>query len=60
VSDSYLDVIQVYDSSYKFQYVLGSGGKPRKVTAPGGIALDGNRLYVAEMLANRVSVYELP
>jgi len=59
VSDSYLDVIQLYDSSYQFVGVLGSGGKPQRVTAAAGIALDGNRLYVAEMLRHRVSVFEL-
>lgn len=59
VSDSYLDVVQVYDSSYRFLHVVGSGGKPHRVIASGGIAVDGGRLYVTEMLKNRVAVFEL-
>lgn len=59
VSDSYLDVIQLYNSSYQFVAVLGSGGKPQRFTAAAGIALDGNRLYVVEMLRHRVSVFEI-
>lgn len=59
VSDSYLDVVQVFDSSYRFLYVLGAGGQPQRVVSAGGIAVDGRRLYVTEMLKNRVSVFEL-
>lgn len=60
VSDSYMDVIQVFDASYRFQYVLGTEGKPLRFNSPGGLALDGNgRLYVVEMLGNKVSVYDL-
>lgn len=59
VSDSYLDVVQLYNSSYQFVAVLGSGGKPQRLPAAAGIALDGNRLYVAEMLRHRVSVFEI-
>ncbi len=60
VSDSYLDLIQVYDRAHRFKHVLGSDGKPYKVTAPGGIAIDAqNRLYVAEVLENKVSVFLL-
>jgi DNA-binding beta-propeller fold protein YncE len=60
VSDSYMDVIEVFDASYRFQHVLGNGGNLQRFTAPGGLAIDaGDRLYVVEVLANKVSVYNL-
>ncbi|MDA8254811.1 MAG: NHL repeat-containing protein [Betaproteobacteria bacterium] len=60
VSDSYLEVIQVFDTSYRLQHVLGDAGKPRRFSAPVGLAIDGgDRLYVVEMLANKVSVHAL-
>lgn len=60
ISDSYMEVVQVFDSGYRLLHVLGQGDKPRRFVAPVGLAvsMDG-RLYVAEMLANRVSVFEL-
>jgi len=60
VSDSYMDVVQVFDDSHQFLHVLGSGGKPHRFISAAGIAIDDtNRLYVAEVLKNRVSVYQL-
>ncbi len=60
VTDSYMDVIEVFGDDYRFQHVLGVKGKIRRVTAPGGIAIDAtDRLFVAEMLANKVSVFSL-
>jgi DNA-binding beta-propeller fold protein YncE len=60
VSDSYLDVVQVFDENRHFLHVLGEGGKPHRFTAAGGIAIDQhNRLYVAEVLKHRVTVFEL-
>lgn len=60
VSDSYLDVVQVFDAGYRFQHVIGEAGRPRRFSAPVGIAVDGSdRLYVVEMLANKVSAYAL-
>jgi len=60
VSDSYMGVIQVFDDHSKLMFVLGRGGAIERFTTPVGIDLDRNgRLYVAEMLANRVSVYSL-
>ncbi len=60
VSDSYLDVVQVFDENRHFLHVLGSAGTPHRFTAAGGIAVDEhNRLYVAEVLKNRISVFEL-
>ncbi len=60
VTDSYMDVIETFGSDYRFQHVLGARGKVRRVTAPGGIAIDASdRLFVAEVLANKVSVFSL-
>ncbi len=57
VSDSYLGVIQVFNADTRFQAVLGNHGDIGYFDTPTGLASDGNRrLYVAEMLANRVSV----
>lgn len=60
VSDSYLDVVQVFDTGYRLLHVLGDAGKPRRFSAPVGLAVDGgDRLYVVEMLANKVSAHAL-
>ena len=55
-----MDVIQVFDDAHQFIHVLGTGGKPHRFISAAGIAIDDtNRLYVAEVLKNRVSVYQL-
>jgi DNA-binding beta-propeller fold protein YncE len=60
VTDSYMDVVEVFDGEYKFAHVLASNGAKHKFHAPAGMAIDGrDRLYVAEMLGNRVSVFKL-
>ena len=60
VSDSYMGIIQVFSSDTRFRYVLGSNGKPYKLSSPAGITVDKkNRLYVCEMLKNKVSVFSL-
>lgn len=60
VSDSYMDLIEVFNSSRQFSHVLGKNNHPQRFTAPAGITLDGHRrIYVTEMLGNKVSVYEL-
>jgi len=59
ISDSYMDVIQVFSSSGKFQHVLGSNGKPYRFTSAAGISISGNKLFVAETFDNKVSVYKL-
>lgn len=60
VSDSYMDLVEVFDSGYTFLHLLGGAGKPYKFLAPAGLAIDvTDRLYVAEMLGNRVTVFEL-
>ncbi|MBE9536717.1 MAG: NHL repeat-containing protein [Proteobacteria bacterium] len=60
IADSFIDVIEVFSEEGQFLHVLGEGrGKIRRFTAPGGIFIKNNKLYVTEMLANKVSVYEL-
>lgn len=60
VSDSYFGMIQVFSSDTRFRYVLAENGKPYKFTSPAGITIDKqNRLYVCEMLKNKVSVFSL-
>ena len=62
VSDSYLGVIQVFDGQGRFLWVLGDeSGTVIKFKTPTGIFIDKNRkLYVVEMLADRVQVLQLP
>jgi DNA-binding beta-propeller fold protein YncE len=60
VSDSYLEVVQLFDSDTRFKAVLGENGDFAHFTTPAGLAMDSrDRLYVAEMLANKVSVLQL-
>ena len=60
VTDSYMDVVEVFNSKYEFTHVLASGDQKHKFFAPAGIAVDSrDRLYVAEMLGNKVSVFKL-
>ncbi len=60
VSDSYMDVVEVFNKGYQFTHILATGKEKHKFHAPAGIAIDGrDRLYVAEMLSNKVSVFKL-
>ncbi len=62
VSDSYMGVIQVFDSNGEFYAVVGDSGKDavKKFKTPTGLFIDNkNRLYVVEMFANKVSVYQI-
>jgi DNA-binding beta-propeller fold protein YncE len=61
VSDSVLGVIQMFGSEGDFNAVLGTEkGEVLKWKTPMGIAVDNqNRLYVVEMLPNRVRVYQI-
>jgi DNA-binding beta-propeller fold protein YncE len=60
VSDSYLEVIQFFDSDTRFKAVLGEQGEFAHFTTPTGLAMDERgRLYIAEMLANKVTVVQL-
>lgn len=60
VSDSYMGVIQVFSDDTTFRYALATEGRLHKFTSPAGLVVDKkNRLYVCEMLANKVSVFAL-
>jgi DNA-binding beta-propeller fold protein YncE len=61
VSDSVLGVIQVFNSDGGFNAVLGTEkGEVLKWKTPMGLAVDKQqRLYVVEMIPNRVRVYEM-
>ncbi len=60
ISDSYIDIIEVFNANGKFLYVLGDGrGNIQRFTSPGGIFIKGNKLFVTEMLENRVSVFQV-
>jgi len=60
ISDSYMDVIQVFDANGKFLRVLGKDGAPQRFVSVAGIAVGrDNRIYAAEMLRNKISVYKL-
>ncbi|VAX08567.1 hypothetical protein MNBD_GAMMA25-825 [hydrothermal vent metagenome] len=61
ISDSYMDVIQVYDSNSRLKYVLQADNNSHKPITPAGITVDQQgRLYIAEVLKNRVAVFQLP
>jgi DNA-binding beta-propeller fold protein YncE len=61
VSDSVLGVIQTFSSNGDFKAVLGNEkGDVRKWKTPLGITIDSRqRLYVVEMIPNRVGVYDI-
>ena len=61
VSDSVLGVIQLFESNGEFKAVLGTEmGEVLKWKTPMGITVDNQqRLYVVEMLPNRVRVYKI-
>ncbi len=62
VSDSYMGVIQVFDTWGEFRGVLGDGAGEaiQRFKTPTGIYIDDhNRLYVVEMAAQKVSVYRI-
>lgn len=60
ISDSYLGVIQLFNTDTKFQAVLGENSEFTHFTTPTGMVFDdAGRLYIAEMLANKVTVLQL-
>jgi len=59
ISDSYLNLVQVFSETGDFISVLGERGKPYQMVTPVGMLVDNNQLYVVEMRAHRVSVYNL-
>ena len=62
VSDSYTGVIQIFNTDGKFLSAVGRSDKSSVKTfrTPAGLHVDRhNRLYVVEMLADKVGVYKL-
>lgn len=62
VSDSYTGVIQIFDADGNFSSAVGQARQPavQRFKTPVGLWVDArNRLYVVQMLANKVSVYQL-
>jgi DNA-binding beta-propeller fold protein YncE len=62
VSDGYLGVVQLFDSTGRFLEIVTDPdtGKVKKFTTPMGLGIDAQRrLYVVEMTLNRVGVYRL-
>ncbi len=60
VSDSYLGVVQLYDSDTRFRAVLGVDGKIARFNTPTGLQVDDrNRVYIVETMADRVTVCQL-
>lgn len=62
VSDSYLGVVQLFNITGDFNSAIGDAGtgKLKKFDTPVGLFVDdSDRLYVVEMVPNRLSVYSL-
>ncbi len=62
ISDSYMGVIQVFESTGEFKAAVGDQitGTIKKFMTPVGLFVDRTkRLYVVEMSANRVSVFQM-
>jgi DNA-binding beta-propeller fold protein YncE len=59
ISDSYLGVVQVFNHDTRFHAVLGERGKIARFETPAGMTVDKkDRVYIAEILANKVSVFQ--
>ena len=58
VSDSFLGVIQAFDAAGESLYVIGEEGTATVFDTPVGMAANGTRLYVTQMLAGKVAVLE--
>ncbi|MBD3647530.1 MAG: 6-bladed beta-propeller [Pseudomonadales bacterium] len=59
VSDSYMQAIQVFADTGAFLHLLKPSDPEHAVETPTGIDVEAGRLYVSEMTANKVSVFEL-
>jgi DNA-binding beta-propeller fold protein YncE len=58
VSDSFLGAIQVFDAGGEFLHVAGDGEEVMVLDTPVGMAVDGSRLHVVQMVAGNVVVLE--
>lgn len=60
VSDSFLGVVQVFKENRDFNSIIGDEAHGvKKFNTPVGLAVHDDRLYVVEMVANKVSVYAI-
>jgi DNA-binding beta-propeller fold protein YncE len=59
VSDSYLGAVQVLGPAGEFLYTLGDANGTTEFETPVGMAVNGQRLLVVEMLPGRVQMLEL-
>ena len=60
VSDSYMNIIQVFSDIGQFVHLLKISDMTRTMETPAGIAISNDQhLYVAEMLQNKISVFGL-
>lgn len=59
ITDSYMDVIEVFDNKTQFSHLLSSNNQINKFVTAAGVIINNNRIYIAEMLKNKVSVYSL-
>ena len=59
ISDSYLGAVQVLSPAGEFLYTLGDEEGTTIFETPVGMAVDGHRLLVVEMLPGRVQILEL-
>ncbi len=60
ISDSYMNLVQVFSDGGRFISVLGRRNKPASLRTASGIAVDDElRLYVAEMLEHKISVHKI-
>jgi len=59
ISDSYMNLLQSFTETGDFIAVLGKKDKPSTLLTPVGLTIYKNKLFVVEMRAHRVSVYQL-
>lgn len=59
VSDSYMNVVQAFSDSGRLLYVLRVSDPEYALTTPTGLDIFENRLYVVEMMMNKVSVFKV-
>jgi hypothetical protein len=59
ISDSYMNLVQVYSDIGQFLYYLKVADSAHQMNTPTGMTIADDRLYIAELLANKVSVFKL-
>lgn len=59
ISDSFMNVVQVFDQYGKYLHLLGTNRQIKRFTGPVGMSIHRNRIFITESLGNKVSVYKL-